>query len=227
MFKVKVCGVQRADQVAGIAALGVDALGLNFVPTSKRYLSSDNAKAVASAIPAGVQRVGVFVNAELHEILQRVHDCQLTAVQLHGDETPLFCMTVQDALSKLAQPVELIRALRLRQDIEQELGAVLDAIQQHEVQLAALLVDAFAPGEYGGTGHTADWSALGAWTARRGVPLVLAGGLNPTNVAQAVQIARADAVDTASGVEFAPGDKDLALVRAFAQSANSALSTYR
>lgn len=210
LFHVKICGVTSAADAALVAAAGADAIGLNFYPPSPRALTLEKAREVAAAIPAGVARVGVFVNATPEEIHTRVDALQLDLVQLHGDETPEF-------LPLLREGLRVIKAFRVEGD-----GSPVDTFLKRANDLGrpleAILLDAAKTGEYGGSGVLADWK-LAAEMREIWPPLILAGGLTPVNVAVAIRRARPAAVDTASGVEKGKGIKDEVLVRQFVAKA--------
>lgn len=204
MTRIKVCGVTLPDDAARIAAAGVDFIGLNFWPRSKRYLSPDRAPLLASiARSTGAPKlVGVFVDPELDEIQDIARRVDLDIVQLHGDESPDFVKRVSLALYR---PVWKAIAVRSSKDI-----AHLDAWPAE-----ALLLDAPTPGR-GGAGAKFDWML--AREARERFPrinFVLAGGLTPDNVGTAITNVAPWAVDVASGVEAAPGVKDAAKLDAF------------
>jgi len=211
-FRIKICGLTDPANVRPTVAAGAQALGLNFYPESKRYLDPQRAQLVAGEIPPEVVRLGVFVNAPIEQIIECTTACGLDYVQLHGDEVPESIWQLQHRLMKLPNPPGIIKAIRLRHDPEIEIGKFIDDCRHLGVQLAAVLVDAYSTVDYGGTGERADWAALGQWKARRGVPLILAGGINPKNAIEAIHLVRPDALDTASGVERAPGIKDPELV---------------
>lgn len=227
MFHIKICGIRSLRDAEFVVAGGADAIGLNFYPQSSRFITRGHAALVAEGIRSAspnTRIVGVFVNAVLAEIRRILDLVPLSTVQLHGDENPADVI----ALGEFLKPrnIGLIRAFRCR-------DAHLDSISQYlsDCRTAdswppdAVLLDAFQPGTYGGTGAVLDWE-----TVRRerhqlqGKPLVLAGGLNPTNVADAIRVARPDGVDVASGVETSPGVKDPTLVQAFIDAAVSAFS---
>lgn len=218
-FKIKICGLTDPANVRPTVAAGAHAVGLNFYQASKRYLDPSLARLVAAEIPAEIVRVGVFVNASLEQIIERVIACGLDFVQLHGDETPDLMLQLQLRLMKLPDPPGIIKAIRLRHDPETEIGHLIDECRKQGVQLAAVLVDAYSTVDYGGTGERADWAALGQWKARRGVPLILAGGITPKNAIEAIHLVRPDALDTASGVESSPGFKDPDLVHRLVEAA--------
>ncbi|QSQ13244.1 phosphoribosylanthranilate isomerase [Myxococcus landrumensis] len=204
--RVKVCGVTRLEDARAAWELGVDALGLNFYPRSPRCVTLETARTLARTRPPLSSVIGVFVNASPDDIRAAVKECGLTAVQLHGDEPPEACS---------GYGVPVIKALRVH-------GA--DDVTRAQAYLgvgdvAGLLLDGAAPG-YGGGGVGFDWSLV-AGLSGSGVPVLVAGGLKPSNVAEAVRATRPYGVDVASGVESAPGIKDMDAVRAFVRAAKS------
>lgn len=252
LFTVKICGLTTPGDAALAAAAGADAIGLNFVAGSPRVLGVAQAQAVAAAVPAGVLRVGVFAGtsaAEIHRIAEAVG---LDAVQLHGHlegegpgvDLPERCaeltgLTVIRAvrLESGRQAGRLPHVGRPSRSPEAEPHYPDDPLAAARSWLAAaaalghppamVIVDApvtrgTAPGHLGGTGATADWAAL-AGARPLGPPVALAGGLTPDNVAEAIRASMAAAVDTASGVESAPGRKDPEKLRAFVAAARQAL----
>ena len=184
-------------------ASGADALGLNFYPRSPRYVTAETAAVLARTRPALGAVVGVFVNEAPDIIRARVRECGLTAVQLHGDEPPEACA---------GYGVPVIKALRVRgpEDVERARAYVGVG------DVATLLLDGAAPG-YGGGGVGFDWSLV-ARLSDAGVPVLVAGGLNPGNVQEAVRATKPYGVDVASGVEVSPGIKDADAVRAFVRA---------
>jgi phosphoribosylanthranilate isomerase len=206
-FLIKICGVTTPDDARHAADAGADAIGINLWPKSKRYADDAAARTVVAAIPAGVLKVGVFVNATPAEVAARVAALGLDRAQLHGDET------AADFSDFAALPAErLVRVVRVRDE------ASFAAAGAWQVPL--YLYDALVDG-YGGAGVAAPW-ALVARLARR--PFLLAGGLTPENVAAAIAATRPDGVDVASGVERAPGRKDPDLVSRFIETARAAAS---
>jgi len=229
LFTVKICGLTTPGDAALAAAAGADAVGLNFVAGSPRVLGVDTAQAVAAAVPPGVLKVGVFAGATAIEIRRVAEAVGLDAVQLHGHldgagpgvDPPTLC-------AELAG-LTIIRAVRL--DSSSDPLAAARAWLATAAALghppAMVIVDApvtrgTAPGHLGGTGATADWAAL-AGARPLGPPMALAGGLTPDNVAAAIRASMAAAVDTASGVESAPGRKDPEKLRAFVAAARQPL----
>lgn len=226
VFHVKVCGVTTPDDARLVAAAGADAVGLNFVTGSPRCVDVPLARAIVAALPPGVLAVGVFAGTGAGEIRRVVEAVGLGAVQLHGQ---LFAGAVVDAPESCAalRGLPVIRAVRLGPDGFAEARRWCAAARALGWAPAMALVDAAPPhdtaaGMLGGRGETVDWGAVAA-AGPLGVPLVLAGGLTPDNVADAVAASRAAAVDTASGVESAPGRKDPVRVDAFVERARAAL----
>lgn len=218
VFRVKICGVTRVADARDCAEAGADALGLNFYPPSPRSLSLAQAQAICEALPGTVARVGVFVNAPLETMRQTARRLSLDWIQLHGDEPP-------ETAVQLA-PLPVVRAFRLRQEGLQPLLEHLRRCAEAGQLPAAVLVDAYHAAAFGGTGQVVDWSSVAELVQRLApLPVVLAGGLNPENVQEAIRTARPHAVDTASGVECHPGRKDWQRVRQFVARAHQALQS--
>lgn len=236
MFRVKICGVTTPIDAMLVVEAGADAVGLNFVAGSPRCLSPDSARQVAGMLPPTVTRVGVFAGMPIAEIRQIARVVGLDAIQLHGHLVPPASGAVPhawdppEACVALA-PLPVIRAARL--DATGRPDAALDGARRWIAAAtvsgcppAMLLVDATPPPgtstALGGTGHTVDWERLKG-AGEVGIPLALAGGLTPANVAAAIRSTGVRGVDTASGVESSPGTKDRALVAAFVRAARDAL----
>jgi phosphoribosylanthranilate isomerase len=207
-MRVKICGITQPAQAQAIAQLGVAALGFMCVRQSPRYVTPEQIGAVVEQLPASEQgqptidRVGVFVDAALEEIITGVAIGQLNAIQLHGNESPQFCRQIRAVLPTL----EIIKAFRVKS------SETLRQLKDYEGLIDTLLLDAFNPnathaGMYGGTGKTLDWSSLSQF--RPFCPWLLAGGLTPNNVLEALKQVQPDGIDVSSGVELAPGHKDL------------------
>ncbi|MBP7950648.1 MAG: phosphoribosylanthranilate isomerase [Verrucomicrobiales bacterium] len=202
--QAKVCGLTQLGDAMACAEAGVAAIGINFWPKSKRWHPLASARQWLDAVPEGVCRVGVFVNATAEEIDAVLRTGCIDAVQFHGDEPEDFVR------QHLDRGVRCIRALALRSEADLEKVAACPAVD--------VLLDAWQPGAYGGGGVPCDWAL--AQQAVRGFPdkrIILSGGLAPENVASAVEAVRPHAVDVASGVELAPGRKDSERVRRFAR----------
>lgn len=204
--KVKVCGFTRAGDVEAAARAGVDMIGLNFWAGSKRRVALETAAELAElARGAGLEVVGVFVDPEDAEIAAADGAARLDWIQLHGDESP-----------------ERVAALGPRAFKAVRVGGAGDAARALDYPGARLLLDARVPG-YGGAGQSFDWSLVGP-VAASGRDWILAGGLDPRNVAEAVRRARPWAVDVASGVEERPGQKSGESMRAFVRAARGETS---
>lgn len=201
--KVKICGLTNAEDAAVAVEAGADAVGFVFHKKSPRCAEVEAVKAIVRQLPPFVLPIGVFVNEEAKVVRDVMDSCGLALAQLHGDETAAYCET-------LGRPV--LKAIRLK-DRRSFLAL---AEFQGRAGVRGFLVDAFSPDAYGGTGQVADWSlaAEAASVAR----ILLAGGLTPGNVAQAIEQVHPYGVDVSSGVEAAPGKKDHAKVRAFVQA---------
>ena len=201
-FVIKVCGVTRPEDAAFAARQGAAAIGLNFWRGSKRFVEDGRAREVLAALPAGVLKVGVFVNAHPLVVTETLSELGLDMVQLHGDERVGSWEEIP--------PKRIVRAIRVYDD-----ASMKDALAWDP---AFFIYDAHTP-SFGGAGVTAPWGLI-ADGARR--PFVLAGGLTPVNVAAAIQTVRPDGVDVASGVEVGqPGVKDHGLLAAFIESARA------
>jgi phosphoribosylanthranilate isomerase len=232
MFRIKICGITTVEDAVAVAEAGADAVGLNFYPDSKRCVPIPRALMIANALGKTVVKVGVFVNAKADQVCQTFDHVGLDLVQLHGDEPPYFLRQLG------GRPA--VKAFRLGQedvyfDLGQQdlytVGRYLGECRDMKCMPRMTLVDANVEGAYGGTGQVADWEALKTYQPTRVEdpipPLVLAGGLTPDNVAEAIRTVRPAAVDTASGIESSPGHKDRALVERFVQSARQAFEGLR
>ena len=206
MTRVKVCGITNMGDARLAADAGAWAIGLIFVPSSERRAEVDEAARVGAELHRRVEVVGVFANATLDEVAELVDLCALTAVQLHGDEGPAYCTEVARRTG-----AKVIKAVRVRdQHSVRSLGAYRDRVDFH-------MVDAYVPGELGGTGETFSWELLADRHSE--VPLILSGGITPDNAAEAVQAVQPFALDSASGTEVSPGRKDPAKVEALIRAA--------
>jgi phosphoribosylanthranilate isomerase len=219
VFQIKICGITTASDVQAAVAAGADAIGLNFSAASPRHVHLADAAAIVRAAPPHVQRVGVFVNARTPHMLDTARQLHLDYIQLHGDESP-------GTVAALA-PCPVVRAFRWQGD-HAGLRDYLTACRQAGQLPAAILLDAFAADQYGGTGRTVPWDQVRSLQEHlEGMPIVLAGGLCPENVAAAIQQARPTAVDVASGVESSPGRKDADRMRQFVERARGAWQSLR
>ncbi|MFN7951941.1 MAG: phosphoribosylanthranilate isomerase [bacterium] len=205
MIRVKICGVTTARDLQAVVDAGADAVGFNFHRASKRWIDPSVAAPLARTLPAFVTRVGVFVDESRESIESIAAQVGLDVIQLHGAEPPELARS----LSR-----RVIRAVRARDERD------LEGVEEYGA--SAVLVDAFVPGQAGGTGVRGDWNLARA--AARRFPLILAGGLDCENVADAVRQVQPYAVDVASGVEAAPGRKDPRKVRTFVERAHHAFA---
>ncbi len=203
MVKVKICGVTNAADAVMAASAGADAVGLNFWPGSPRYIEPEQALPIRLCLPPFVSTVGVFVDQPV-ETMQEIMDfCGLDYAQLHGHEIPRKVARLEG--------LRVIKAIRMRSEAD------LSQLEKYSVD--AFLLDTYVRGKPGGTGQSFDWQL--ARTAASRAKIILAGGLRPDNVAEAVAAARPYAVDVASGVEQEPGKKSRELVRQFVRAAKS------
>ena len=196
MTKVKICGITGLDDALMAAEAGADALGFVFFEKSPRYVDQEQAARIISGIPPFVQVVGLFVNAPLDFVNSTADRCGLDIVQLHGEESPAYCRSVRRRVMK---------AFRVQ--------GMESLVAMADYRVAGFLLDAYSPNSYGGTGECFDWECAVAAKGRG--PIILAGGLNPENVASAVARVTPYAVDVSSGVESSPGRKDPEKVRRF------------
>lgn len=203
---LKVCGVTNAADAEKLVELGVDAIGVNFWPGSPRHVASTEAGWLA-AIEGRILRVGVFVNASAELQISLVREGLLDLVQLHGDETPADAAALREA------GIPFIKAIGVKTHADLE--------RVEHFHAAAVLLDAHAPGVYGGTGETFDWNtALDFKSKHPQLPLILAGGIKPENAARAAEMLHPSALDVASGAESSPGVKDFDKVRGLLQALN-------
>jgi phosphoribosylanthranilate isomerase len=194
-MRVKICGLTRAEDAALAQELGAWALGFVFYPQSKRHIDAGQAATIIQSLPKPVLAIGVFVN-QTDEALAIAKQAHLGGVQLHGDETPEDCKKVKQNFSGL-----VIKAFRPETEND------LSAIHSYKGTVDYILLDAAAPGQWGGSGKTTDW-ALAAKAATFGIPLILAGGLTAENIRAADRQVKPFALDLSSGVEISPGIKD-------------------
>ncbi len=187
--RIKICGITNVEDALQAVEAGADALGFVFYAKSPRHVAPHEVQKIIAALPPFVTTVGLFVNEPIPRIRRTMAAARLDVVQLHGDERPEDC---------LIEPLRVIKALRVK-DAESLAGAA-------QYQVSALLLDAFCDEAYGGTGKQFDWQLAKRLTGKR--PLILAGGLNPENVIDAVRQVNPYAVDVSSGVESGPGKKD-------------------
>lgn len=216
MFQVKICGITSLTDAQSVANAGADAIGLNFYAPSPRFVPWETAQEICQELPH-LTKIALFVNESVPTIRRLADQVGFDAIQLHGDEPP-------ETIAELSE-FRIIRALRCRRANLQTVRDYLQQCQKLESLPEAILLDAYTPDQYGGTGQALDWNQLNLTTPSvEGVPWVLAGGLTAANVAEAIGMTRPAGVDTASGVEIQPGQKDPQQVAQFVQAARAALA---
>lgn len=207
-MRTKICGITNIADAEAAAVAGAWAVGLNYHPESPRAVRDEIAEQIGAAMKRRLEVAGVFVNATLDRIADAADRAQLSLVQLHGDEGPSFCSEVARRTG-----CGVIKAFRVRSGAEVR-GAGAYRTDFH-------LFDAYRPGTRGGTGESFDWELVSA--RRTGIPAIVAGGLTPENVGEAIRASNPYAVDVAGGVEGEePGLKDHRLIAAFIAAANEA-----
>jgi phosphoribosylanthranilate isomerase len=199
--RVKICGITSVEDAAAAVQAGTDAIGLVFYSKSPRAVSVAQAAKIAQSVGPFVTVVGLFVNAEPEFVSSVLQQVPLHVLQFHGDETEEYCQQFQRPYFK---------ALRMKEDLD------VSAAMAKFPSAVGILLDAYRPGVPGGTGETFDWQRV---PQNSSVPVVLAGGLNPSNVAQAVESTKIYGVDVSGGVEASPGKKDTDKMLAFVRHA--------
>jgi len=200
--RVKICGITSLDDAVAAVEAGADALGFMFYGPSPRKMSAKAAGEIVRALPPFVAKVGVFVNPTAEEVLETVSLCGLDTLQFHGDETPEFCQKFS--------PLKVYKAFRI-----QNHGSLQSLA---DYQTDAWLLDGFVPDKPGGGGAKFNWD-LAVEAKKLGRPIILAGGLTPENVADAVRKVQPFAVDVSSGVEESPGKQHCQKIRDFLAAA--------
>lgn len=198
MVRIKICGITNTGDALIAAELGAHALGFIFYPKSPRYVAPDKARHIIGQLPPFVATVGVFVDEDAATVREIASLAGLDWLQLHGSESPDYCRSLGR---------RVIKGFRVKGD------EIFSQLTEYKGAAQAFLLDAYKPGTPGGTGETFDWAI--ARQARKCGPIILAGGLTPENVTEAIRVAQPQAVDVASGVEAAPGKKDPERLRAF------------
>lgn len=197
--RVKICGITRSEDGVAAAALGVDAIGLVFYPQSSRFIDAETARCIVTALPPFVTTVGLFLDATASAVRAIIEQVPLDLLQFHGVEDPQFCQA-------FGKP--FIKAVPMR------VGADIQVYARDFAAAKALLLDSHGGGVIGGTGKAFDWSLIPRQLAK---PIILAGGLNPANIAEAVRTIQPYGVDVSSGVESVKGIKDQRLMGEFMQ----------
>ena len=201
--RVKICGVTSVADALLAQEAGADAIGVVFYEPSPRCVTIDQAREIALSVGPFVTLVGLFVNAPAEYVKEVLAAVPLHVLQFHGDESPDYCESFQRSY---------IKAIRMRPELD-----VLAAIDQHPLA-AGVLLDAYRPGVPGGTGETFDWQRIPHQTNK---PIILAGGLNASNIAEAIALTRVYGVDVSGGVEISPGVKDAGKIQNFIINANN------
>jgi phosphoribosylanthranilate isomerase len=196
MVRIKICGITNVEDAMVAVEAGADVLGFVFYEKSLRFINPVRAAEIISRLPPFIQTVGLFVNEDSEKINWTADYCGLDLVQLHGDESPEDCLEVNR---------RVIKAFRVQNIVS------IDPLNMYQV--SGYLLDAWSPDAYGGTGRTFNWELAEA--ARKFGPIILAGGLSPENIAEAIKSVKPYGVDVSSGVESAPGKKDAAMVKEF------------
>jgi phosphoribosylanthranilate isomerase len=202
--KIKICGITNPDDALAAVTAGADALGFVFHKASPRCVTAEVVRRIIAWLPPFVLPVGVFVNEEMKVVRDLMDSCGLALAQLHGDESAAYC-------EQLGRP--MLKAIRLR-----DMGSFLSLAEyKGRAGVRGFVIDAYAESAYGGTGQTTDWSL--AAEAAKTAAILLAGGLTPDNVGEAIVKVRPYGIDVSSGVEASPGKKDQAKVKAFIEAA--------
>lgn len=210
---VKICGITQVEQGRAIAQAflqhGLDgkcAIGFICTSQSKRFLAPERIREIVASLPAGVETIGVFVDESSEQVAATVLYAGLSGVQLHGNESEEYCRNLRGVLVKQ----KIVKALRLKKAIE------LEHLLRYRNVVDAYLIDAYHPQQAGGTGLKADWTLLRGFAPDR--PWLLAGGLTPENVKEAIAVLNPNGIDVSSGVEITPGIKDLQKVELLLES---------
>ncbi|WP_425879235.1 phosphoribosylanthranilate isomerase [Acinetobacter sp. TWP2-2-3] len=211
--RAKICGITRVEDVHAVANAGCDAIGFVFYPPSPRHVTLEQAEILIQSVPAYVQAVGLFVNSHADEIQAILNKIPLDILQFHGDETPEQCQAIAQQVGR-----RWYKAIQVKPDLD-----VVAEIQGYQdAGASAVLLDAWHPELKGGTGHSFDWDTF----PKLNIPLILAGGLNPDNIEQAILTTQAYAVDVSGGVESAKGIKDQQLIERFMQGVHRGSAKY-
>ena len=212
--RAKICGLTRPQDIQSAVHAGADAIGLVFYPPSPRSVTAEQAKALMQHIPAYVQTVGLFVNASADEILAVLKEAPLDMLQFHGDETATECAAIAERTGR-----RWYKAIQVKPELD-----LIETIKNYQqAGASAVLLDAWHPELKGGTGHSFDWSQF----PKLDIPLILAGGLKPENVEDAIKTTQAFAVDVSGGVESAKGIKDQQLIEQFMQGVQRGSAKYK
>ncbi|MEW6661391.1 MAG: phosphoribosylanthranilate isomerase [Bacillota bacterium] len=209
MVWIKICGITNLPDAETAVAYGANAIGFVFAP-SKRKVAPDLARKIIQALPPEVEKIGVFAEQEVSLVREIAAFCGLTGLQLHGDESPEYCARLRD--------YEVIKAFR----VNTQIGG--DKIKTYILNnsIKKILLDTYVPEQLGGTGKTFNWEMVSQQEWYQ-VPVIIAGGLNAHNVAQAIRLGNPFGVDVSSGVEKEPGKKDLIMLKSFIEGTRGLL----
>ncbi len=197
-MRIKICGITRAEQGLDIAQLGATALGFICVQKSPRYVTPEKIREITSILPNNLDAIAVVADTTIENIIEIVNYGSLTGVQLHGSESPDFCRQLR---SLLPDTIEIIKAFRIKTTES------LEELDSYQDVVDTFLLDAYHPQMLGGTGKTLNWRDLQQFKPAK--PWMLAGGLTPDNILEALSKLQPDGIDLSSGVEKSPGNKDL------------------
>ena len=205
--RVKICGLTNLDDARAAIEAGADALGFIFFSGSPRYITPAAAARIIAQLPPFVSKVGVFVNEPIAPLLEVANSVGIDTIQLHGTETPNYCENLP------GNRLKVIKAFRIKDQSS--------LLPLRDFHTSAFLLDSFVPGQLGGTGAKFNWD-LAIQASAFGTPIILAGGLIPENIRDAVSKVAPYGVDVSSGVESSPGKKDHSKLRTFIAAARSA-----
>jgi phosphoribosylanthranilate isomerase len=202
-IRIKICGITRYEDAKAAASIGVDAVGFIFYPKSPRYIAPEDAAAIIAGLPPFISRVGVFVDETPERVVAIARTAGIDTLQLHGTESPEFCAMM---------PLPVIKGFSI--------NAVTDLSKLDGYRTSGFLLDTWSPDQRGGTGKTFDWS-IATEACRKSDRIILAGGLNPDNIREAVETVHPYGVDINSGVEIRPGEKNPHKMRELVQIVRS------
>jgi len=211
--RAKICGITRTQDIQSVVQAGADAIGFVFFAPSPRSVTAVQAAELIQHVPPYVQTVGLFVNASAADIQDILKISPVDILQFHGDENPEQCQTIAQSVGR-----RWYKAIQMKPELD--VIAEIQAFQQ--AGASAVLLDAWHPELKGGTGHSFDWAQF----PNLDIPLILAGGLKPENIEEAIQITGAYAVDVSGGVESAKGIKDQQLIERFMQGVHRGSAKY-
>jgi len=198
--RIKICGITRVEDAHSVVTAGADAIGLIFYPSSPRHVQIDQAKEVTNAVSAFVATVGVFVNPEIDYLREVLKNLPIDIIQFHGNESPEYCLQADKPY---------VKAIRVKDDLD------LEAQAQRYSSSRGMLLDSFVPGVEGGTGETFAWDKVNEVKSQ---PVILAGGINHSNVSTVISEHKPYAIDISSGVETDKGIKSAAAIEQFVQA---------